>query len=151
MWNISSSVTTSKLIYPMHEGNFYCQVTVDGNIESLSPSIDLYIGDQYIYLSEHPCTLVISQDTIRCAGNVDDVLSSSTLVPEGETIEAPTQPATSLPLSTKLTTDSPAHNLWVYILVAITTVFGMIILVLVISIVGLCLKKKNGMDSFIGE
>ena len=185
VWNISSNVTISELMSPMHEGNFYCQVAVDGNIKSLSPSNDLCIGEIEDYLNEHPCTctIVASQDTMKCAGNVDDVLSSSTLVPEGETTEAPTQLATSLPsdsstslpsgsstslpsdsstslpsdsstslfLSTMLTTGSPTLSLWIYILVAVAAVFGMIILVLVILSVGLCLKKNNGMGSFMGE
>ena len=173
VWRISSSVTLRHLISPRHQGIYFCQIALDGNIAFLSPSNALVVANEEDgrtdYLNSHPCYQLTVQETLKCAGNISDVFSSTTSVTGGETPGEPTWPATSLhpdhsssslpsvsDLSTFLPPDLPApsgstgvtqkesnqgptQNQWVYYTIAV--LLGLMIVVLIIFCVGLCFIK----------
>ena len=166
MWTLSSRITFSSLSYLIHQGMYFCQVALDGNIALFSPSDGLLVETEEIgeYLNFHPCSDALSKHTMKCAGNLSSSTSLTTSVPTSAasplhtTSTAPplrTTSAASLQhteASSPSTADSsrgtPTLSLWVYVLVAIAAVFGMIIVVLTILCVGLCLKKNKTTDSF---
>ena len=172
VWRISSRVTLRHLISPRHQGIYFCQIALDGNIAYLSPSNALVVANEEDgrtdYLNSHPCYQLTVQETLKCAGNISDVFSSTTSVTGGETPGEPTWPATSLhpdhsssslpsgfDLSTSIL-DASTHSSntgetkdqsgelrtfqeWAY--AAITAAFIMIIVVLTGLCVGLYFRK----------
>ena len=144
-------ITFSSLSSPTHQGMYFCQVALDGNIALFSSSDGLLVETEEIgdYLNFHPCSDALFKRTMKCAGNLS---SSTSLTTSALTSAAPLQHTTSAgPLqqtvaSSPSTADSsrgtPTLSLWVYVLVVIAAVFGMIIVVLTILCVVLYLKNK---------
>ena len=155
-------------------GNYHCQIVVNGNFTAPSQSLTLVGEDVYIIIPDQRCS-VQAVDVSKCAGRatIAPPSPSTTTQPEntGISTTASSPPLTSTlspsPSPTNLpssggTTDTATNpnvgstneptgetlQVWVYVLVAIAAVFGMIIVVLSILCVGLCLKKNKTEDTY---
>ncbi len=144
-------------------GNFYCQLAIDGNVTLTLPSSSLTLGEHDEHIVDELCrrTNIYFEESITCAGRIDPPPIMSTtadMAPTTEAMSTTEDIPSATPSSTSLTDTGPSMASptgvtgsglqdWVYVLVAIAAVFGMIIVVLAILCVGLCLKKNKTTDS----
>lgn len=149
-------------------GSYHCQIVVGGS-DAAAISDQLVINSQDTYSSiTEDCSDTYSEETISCAYSPTTTTPTASAAPATpttpsteysnttdsailpETTAPPTAPPTSPPTSPGGGTDTAEGSplqVWVYVLVAIAAVFGMIIVVLAILCVGLCLKKNKTEDT----
>ncbi len=152
MRTLSSRITFSSLSSLIHQGVYFCQVALDGNIALFSPSDGLLVETEEIgdYLNFHPCSDALFKRTMKCAGNLSSSTSLTTSAlmsaapPQHTTSARPLQhTVASSPSTADCSRGNPTLSLWAYVLVVIAAVFGMIIVVLTILCVVLYLKNKT--------
>lgn len=148
-----------------YQGNYFCQIVINGNFTS--PSRTLVLRREFDYITSDLCRNTEIQVTsdVKCAGNTSFTQPSATISTNTETPSPnstsrtsstddtpssssppPVTNATSVGTSVGPTTAEAAGTtlqVWVYVLVVIAAVFGMIIVVLTILCIGLCLKKNK--------
>ena len=152
-----------------YRGNYSCQVVVDDNLSLTSSTRPLVLEVQLAYIQEDTCKTVQTEEPsgIICARNIvnpattepvtatsssaeptfsTSSFSSSSSFPSSGSTNQPTTVTTVA--GTNQTGRGTSLQVWVYVLVVIAAVFGMIIVVLTILCVGLCLKKNKTTDSF---
>lgn len=172
---ITSTITFSGTSFSdMYRGSYHCQVVVDGNTDSTAPSNRLVLGTELSYITANPCMgQVLTEANNSCAGYGEATSpsppespppSTTTLAgdmnvtdsnvtdpdPSGTTAAVSASEGTTASSTLEFTAepDGSPLQLWVYVLVAIAAVFGMIIVVLAILCVGLCLKKNKTEDTY---
>ena len=144
------------------DGEYYCQAVVDGG--NLLPSKTFTLINEYI--NNRECLDRESDIFFASATKCADVL------PTTESVTTPSTPTpqpsqstlpTTLPTSQTTTSQHPLEGtpstdpngdpvseplqVWIYVLVGVAAVFGMIIVILTIMCVGLCLKRNKTVDS----
>ena len=143
-----------------YQGRYYCQIAVDGD-NSIAPSNTLVLVEDSEFLSSCMRDQEYFSAEVVCVGTespatTTTVVEETSLPPDTTdtttamtTATSATSPLVSTTLgSTALPDNSPPLQVWVYVLVAIAAVFGMIIVVLAILCVGLCLKKNKTEDTY---
>ena len=152
----------------IYNGNYYCRILIN-DLYYTNRSGIMALATQDNYISGQPCQIEGLQSGIanRCAGDprvtpttmeemsvsmstiemsvtsddIDTVLTASTT----SNMTEDTTPSPTVTGTGDNTQGSPLQ-VWVYVLVAVAAVFGMIIVVLTILCVGLCLKKNKTED-----
>ncbi len=172
---ITSTITFGGTSFnDMYRGSYHCQVVVDGNTDSTALSNSLVLETQLSYITANPCMgQVLAEANNSCAeatspssspppespppstttlaGEMNVTDSNVTDPDRSGTTAAASASEGTLASSTLEFTAEPDNSrlrLWVYVLVAIAAVFGMIIVVLAILCVGLCLKKNKTEDTY---
>ena len=86
VWTLfSSRITFSSLTSPTHQGIYFCQAALDGNIALFSPSNGLLVETEDEYLNFSPCSDALFKRTMKCAGNLSSSPSLTTTVPTSAT------------------------------------------------------------------
>ena len=132
-----------------YRGNYSCQVVVDGDFSFTSPTRPLVLVEEIVYVQEFlGCTTVQTEDPsgIICAR---DIVNPATTEPVTTASSFPSVFPSSGSINQPTAGGGSSLQVWVYVLVAIAAMFGMIIVVLTIILcVGFCLKKNKTTDSF---
>ena len=168
---LTSEISFRRFVSPTHAGSYFCRVSVSGAATSFSQSNSQTYDMEtsaVINLSS-TCDIYDSftQSAMRCAGNVTStrLLSTSTDDPSTNIDPAATSNAMSSLLhisifdcSTTMATNNPLQpdrsiiHPWIYVLVGMVALIGMIlILIVILCIIKCCLKKNKKMDSFMRE
>ena len=161
-----------------YSGDYYCHLVINNNYtdnpsRTLNLQTDLFlvgagpcnINADPQYESTDRCagtpSIPISTTTTLTPSNPDSTtitpttedIASTTIVSDTSTESVTTEDHTTTSATTPTVTGtgepqgSPLQ-VWVYVLVAVAAVFGMIIVVLAILCVGLCLKKNKTEDTY---
>ena len=166
----TSTLVFPSSFYDIYRGNYHCQIVVNGNFTAPSQSLSLVDEEIYIFFPDQFCLVAQAVDVSKCAGRAtiappcpsattqpdNTGTSTTTSSPPLTSTLSPSPSPTNLP-SSGGTTDTATNpnvgstneptgetlQVWVYVLVTIAAVFGMIIVVLSILCVGLCLKKNK--------
>ncbi len=162
---ITSEITfrgSSDIDNTIFSGDLYCQLAIDGNVTLTLPSSSLTLGVHDEHIVDELCrrTNIYFEESITCAGRIDPPppMSTTDMAPTTDTMSTTEDIPSATPSSTPLIDTGPSMasptgvtgsglQNWVYVLVAIAAVFGMIIVVLAILCIGLCLKKNKTTDS----
>ena len=138
-----------------YQGRYYCQIAVDGG-NSIAPSNTLVLveGSEFLsacvrnqeyFSAEDVCvgtespatTTTVVEETSLPPETIDTTTAMTTATSATSTLVSTTLGSTALP------DNSPPLQVWVYVLVAIATVFGTIILLFVAGIGIVFWKKKT--------
>ena len=168
---LTSEISFRRFVSPTHAGSYFCRVSVSGAATSFSQS------NSQTYDMETSAVINLSttcdnyadsftQSAMRCAGNVTStrLLSTSTDDPSTNIDPAATSNAMSslshisiFDSSTTMATNNPLQpdrsviHPWIYVLVGMAALIGMILILILILCIRCCLKKSKTMDSFTRE
>ena len=168
---LTSEISFRRFVSPTHAGSYFCRVSANGAATSFSQSnsqtYDLETSAAYNLSSV--CSVYadsFTQSAMRCAGNVTStgLLSTSTDYPSTNIDPAATSNAMSslshisiFDSSTTMASNNPLQpdcsviNPWIYVLVGMAALIGIILILIVILCIISCLKESMKKDFFTRE
>ena len=168
---LTSEISFRRFVSPTHAGSYFCRVSVSGAATSFSQSnSQTYDMETSVVINlSSTCDVYVNsftQSARRCAGNVTStgLPSASTDNPSTNIDPAATSNAmsslshisifdssTTMATNNPLQPDSSMIHPWIYVLVGMAALIGMIMIIIVIACIICCLKKSKTMDSFTRE
>ena len=161
---LNSEISFRRFVSPTHAGSYFCRVSVSGAAASFSQSNSQTYDRENDLLKHSPCDVYagpFSHPAFRCAGNITSIPSTSTDKPSSNIDTAVTSTAMSslshISIFDSITTVATNNQLqpdrfilhpWIYVLVGVAALIGIIIIIIVILCIRCCLKKIKTTDSF---
>ena len=169
---LTSEISFRRFVSPTHAGSYFCRVYVSGAATLFSQSNSQTYDTETSAVINLSSTCVVylypfTQSAMKCAGNVTSTRLPSTSTDDPSTNIDPA--ATSNAMSSlshisifdsstyTMATNNPLQpdrsiiHPWIYVLVGMAALIGMILILINILCIICCLKKSKTMDSFTRE